>query len=166
MTHPITPLRRALTMTATFVGPGFLMLFLITAFLGALQPMPGAKEALLAEAPDSLMISMYTGGTGERKLSQRSYLLVPASFQQKVMFVVTQDQLSPSSQSSQLDVSRSSRSAFYSWASIITVATAMTLFVSVPTLWRMYRSQPALDLDDDDQQADPGIADDHDHAQL
>lgn len=128
-------------MTAIFAGPGMLVLFLISAFLGALQPMPGAKEALRAEAPGSLIISMNAGGKGKRALARRSYLLVPASFQRQVMFMASKDELE------QVTISDSKPWAFWGWLAIIAVALVLTVIISIPTLWRLYRPNPALQID-------------------
>jgi hypothetical protein len=155
MTPPVSPFRRALYMTAIFAGPGFLILFLISAFFGALQPMPGAKEILRGREPESLVISMNAGGMREGKPMQRSYLLVPASFREKAMFIVSRDELL------QLAVSHSSSSAFYLWASVMAIALTLTGLVSAPMLWRLYRPRPALV--DDSEFADDA---DEDHAQL
>lgn len=141
MMQPVSPLRRALTMTAIFAGPGMLVLFLISAFLGALQPMPGAKEALRAQSPDSLIISMNSGGKGAREQTTRTYLLVPASFSDRVMFVATKDELE------QVTVKPGSSRAFYGWLAVVSIAVALTLFISVPALWRLYGPHPALETD-------------------
>ncbi|MDA0811228.1 MAG: hypothetical protein O3C21_02390 [Verrucomicrobia bacterium] len=158
MTPSVSPFRRALNMTAIFAGPGFLILFLFSAFFGALQPMTGAKEILREREPESLVISINAGGDREGKPMQRSYLLVPASFREKAMFIVSRDELS------QLSVSHSSLSAFNVWASIMALALALSVFVSAPMLWQIYRPHPAL-------VADSGLAadadaEDEDHAQL
>lgn len=155
MTPPISPIRRALSMTAIFAGPGFLILFLLSAFFGALQPMTGAKEALEERESESLVISMNAGGNGEGKPMQRSYLLVPASFRENAMFIVSRDELA------QLTVSHSSSRAFHIWASVLALALALTVFVSAPTLWQLYRPRPAPGADDGDD-----ATDEDDHAQL
>ncbi|MCB1096792.1 MAG: hypothetical protein KDN22_14545 [Verrucomicrobiae bacterium] len=136
MTPPVSSLRRALCMTAIFAGPGFLILFLLLAFFGALQPLPGAKEALKASEPASLIISMNAVAAREGEAIRRSYLLMPASLREKAMFIVSRDELA------QLSVTHGSSTAFYLLATVMVAALTLTLLVSAPALWKLYRPRP------------------------
>ena len=141
-------------MTGVFAGPGLLVLFIVSAFFGALKQTPGAKEALQVEAPGSVIISMSSGGSS--KPIQRSYLLVPASFKEQALFVATVDEWT------QVNVTRSAASAFYTWAGAMAVAVALTFLVSVPVIWRLYRPHPALVTDQDQ---DPSLGEGEDETE-
>ena len=148
-----SPLRRALRMTAVFAGPGLLFVFLLTAFIGAMRPMEGARDALRVEAPGSIVISMNAGSNVEP--IRRTFLLVPASFQECVMFKATANELSG------VQVSRSAPSAFYTWGVVMAIAVLLTIFVSLPALWRLFRPHPALIAETGDTPTNVGAADEN-----
>lgn len=123
-------------MTAVFAGPGLLFLFLLSAFIGALRPLPGARESLRRAMPDSLAISM-NSGSGTARTQQRSYLLLPHSFRNKTLFVVT------AGEDHGTTVAPGAPAAFHTWAAVMGAAIILTFSVSLPAVWRHFRRTSA-----------------------
>ena len=138
-----TPIFRALKMTGIFIGPGFLILFFLSAFFGAVGMSQTDREALRASHPSSFVISLNSGSEN----ADETYLLVPASFQHWNFYSVDPD----------TGTTEEARSAFSIWFAILVAAILLTFVVSLPYLMRLYGSRPEVATEDDST---------NDHAQL
>ena len=136
----VSPIRQAVRMTGIFIGPGLLGLMLLGAFFGSLNPLKGSATAIETAAPDSWRICISAGKSAETK--EQTFVVVPHSFEERVLFTASIG--SGHKKTASVELKRSSTAAFYVWLVTLAVALFLTVFVSAPTLFRLFRPSPAL----------------------